>query len=257
MFKATMAEVSVLKKIVESIKDIVNIVNIDASIDGLSFQAMDLSHVALVAMNLRSEGFQSYQADRKIPLGIKLVNLHKILKCADSGDTLTLECEDDPQQLMIKFESTSHEKTSKFNLNLMMQEDEQLQIPETVYSSRITMPSSEFSRIIRELSQLAESVKISTTKKNIIFAVNGDIVNGEMELKENNSNQPSQNIKIDVDDTVVNNFSLTFLNQFTRASSLSESVNLYMSENTPLVVEFPIGDIGSLKFYLAPKLNED
>ena len=257
MFQAKMTDVTILKKIVESIKDIVNIVNIDASPTGLSFQAMDLSHVALVSLTLRSEGFQAYRAERNIPLGIKLVNLHKILKCADNSDMLTLECDDDPQQLMIKFESQTQDKTSKFCLNLMMQEDEQLQIPETVYSSRVSMPSGEFSRIIRELSQLAESVKISTTKKNIVFSVHGDIVNGEMELKENNSNRASECIKIDVDETVTNSFSLTFLNQFTRASALSETVNLYMSENTPLVVDFPISDFGSLKFYLAPKLNEE
>ena len=119
------------------------------------------------------------------------------------------------------------------------------------------MPSGEFSRIIRELAQLAESVKIQTSKKSIVFSINGDIVNGDMELKENNSTRPNENIKIDVDEQVTNSFSLTFLNQFTRASLLSESVNLYMSENTPLVVDFPIGDYGSLKFYLAPKLNEE
>ena len=257
MFQAKMSDVSVLKKIVESIKDIVNIVNIEASPNGLSFQAMDLSHVALVSLNLRSDGFHSYKCDKNIPLGIKLVNLHKILKCADSSDVLTLECEDDPQQLMIKFESQTQDKTSKFCLNLMMQEDEQLQIPETVYSSRVTMPSGEFSRIIRELAQLAESVKIQTSKKSIVFAIQGDIVNGDMELKENNSSRANETIKIDVDEQVINSFSLTFLNQFTRASMLSESVNLYMSENTPLVVDFPIGDYGSLKFYLAPKLNEE
>lgn len=257
MFRAKLADVTILKKIVESIKDIVNIVNIDASPTGLSFQAMDLSHVALVSLVLRQDGFQSYEAQRNIPLGIKLVNLHKILKCADNSDVVTLECEDDPQQLQIKFESQSQDKISKFCLNLMMQEDEQLQIPETIYSSRVSMPSGEFSRIIRELSQLAESVKISTTKKSITFSVHGDIVNGDMELRENNSNRPSETIKIDVDETVTNSFSLTFLNQFTRASSLSDTVNLYMSENTPLVVDFPISDFGSLKFYLAPKLNEE
>ena len=257
MFKAKMQDVSVLKKIVEAIKDIVNIVNIDANPTGLSFQAMDLSHVALVSLNLKSDGFQDYRADKNIPLGIKLVNLHKILKCADNSDVLTLECDDDPQQLTIKFDSQSQDKTSKFCLNLMMQEDEQLQIPETVYSSRVTMPSGEFSRIIRELAQLAESVKIKTTKKSITFEVHGDIVTGDMELKENNSARANEAIKIDVDEQVTNSFSLTFLNQFTRATSLSDSVNLYMSENTPLVVEFPIAEYGNLKFYLAPKLNEE
>lgn len=257
MFEARMQDVTTLKKIVESIKDIVNIVNIDASPSGMSFQAMDTSHVALVSLSLRPNGFQDYRADRTIPLGIKLAHLHKVLKCADSSDMITLSCDDDPQQLTIRFDSQSQEKTSKFNMNLMLQEDEQLQIPETAYSSRITLPSGEFSRIIRELNQLAESVKITTNKKGIVFSVNGDIVNGEMELKANNSSKNDQAIKIDVDEPTSNSFSLNFLNMFTRASSLADVVNLFMSENTPLVVEFPIGDYGSLKFYLAPKLNEE
>lgn len=257
MFSAKLQEVVVLKKIVESIKDIVNVVNIDACPNGLSFQAMDLSHVALVSLVLRAEGFQAYRADKNFPLGIKLANLHKILKCADNSDVVTLECEDEPQQLHFKFESAHQDKLSKFSLNLMMQDDEQLQIPETVYSSRISMPSAEFSRIIRELSQLAESVKIVTTKKSIGFSVQGDVVSGDMELRENHSDKLSELVHIDVDEPVSNSFSLTFLNSFTRSAALSDSVNLYMSENTPLVVEFRIGDFGSLKYYLAPKLTEE
>jgi len=257
MFQAKLNEVHVLKKIVEAIKDIVNVVNIDANPNGLSFQAMDLSHVALVSLVLHAQGFQQYRADKNFPLGIKLANLHKILKCADNTDIVTMECEDEPQQLHFKFESQRQDKLSKFSLNLMMQDDEQLQIPQTVYASRITMPSSEFMRIIRELSQLAESVKITTTKKSISFSVNGDIVAGEMELRENNSDKQGEMIHIDVDEPVSNSFSLTFLNSFTKASTLSDSVHLYMSENTPLVVEYQIGEFGSLKYYLAPKLSDE
>lgn len=129
MFEAKLNEVHVLKKIVDAIKDIVNVVNIDASSTGLSFQAMDLSHVALVSLQLRAEGFQSYRADKNFPLGIKLANLHKILKCADNSDVAIMSCEDEPQQLHFRFESQRQDKLSKFALNLMMQEDEQLQIP--------------------------------------------------------------------------------------------------------------------------------
>ena len=67
---------------------------------------------------------------------------------------------------------------------------------------------------------------------------------------------PSEAVHIDVDEPVTNTFSLKFLNSFCRGDSLSESVNLMMSENTPLVVEYKIHNIGQLKFYLAPKLQE-
>lgn len=70
------------------------------------------------------------------------------------------------------------------------------------------------------------------------------------------TSSPSEAVHIDVDEPVSNTFSLKFLNSFCKGDSLSESVNLMMSENTPLVVEYKIHNIGQLKFYLAPKLQE-
>ena len=92
-----------------------------------------------------------------------------------------------------------------------MQEDDQLQIPQQVYSSKVQLPSGEFSRIVRELGQLAESVTVATTKNSIKFEVRGDVTTGEMELMENNSENDNERVSIDVDKPVVQSFSLTFL----------------------------------------------
>ena len=147
MFRAQMNEAGTLKKIVESIKDIVTNVNIDAGPNGISMQAMDPSHVALVNLNLKAEGFADYRADKTFPLGIKLANLNKILKVGGNDDTLTLECEDEPTQLNIKFENGGIQ-SSQFSLNLISLDSEQLQIPETTYTSSIVMPTSDFSNIL-------------------------------------------------------------------------------------------------------------
>lgn len=96
MFSCKLYDGNVLKKIVESIKDVVNNVNIEVNQDGMSFQAMDLSHVALVTLNLRHDGFQEYKCPKTYSLGIKLQNLHKILKCANPSDYITMECEEEP-----------------------------------------------------------------------------------------------------------------------------------------------------------------
>jgi len=48
MFEAKLTDGTVLKRIVEAIKDLVTEVNIDVTPTGLSLQAMDSSHVALV-----------------------------------------------------------------------------------------------------------------------------------------------------------------------------------------------------------------
>lgn len=103
MFQAELKEGNILKKIVDSIKDIVTNVNLEAGPNGIGMQAMDPTHVALVSLELKQEGFDSYRADKNFQLGIKLNNLHKILKCANNNDSITLSCKDDPSQLTLQF----------------------------------------------------------------------------------------------------------------------------------------------------------
>jgi len=47
------------------------------------------------------------------------------------------------------------------------------------------------------------------------------------------------------------------LNLFNKAAPLSPNVNLYLSGESPLVVEYKMEGLGALKFYLAPKINDE
>lgn len=72
MFEAKLTEAAMLKKIMDAIKDLVNEASWDCSSAGMSLQAMDTSHVSLVAVNMRSEGFEKYRCDRNVTLGMNL-----------------------------------------------------------------------------------------------------------------------------------------------------------------------------------------
>ena len=69
MFEAKLSEGHVFKKIIDSLKDLVKSVNFEANNTGLSMQAMDSSHVALVSFLLHESGFQSFRCDRPLTLG--------------------------------------------------------------------------------------------------------------------------------------------------------------------------------------------
>jgi proliferating cell nuclear antigen len=149
------------------------------------------------------------------------------------------------------------EKISDFNLNLLTIDSEQLSIPETEYSSIVTMSSAEFTRICREMSQISETVTIETSKESIKFSVNGEIGGGSVTIKGNESDKKEEQTTLEVDEPVSLSFALRYLNLFNKASNLSNQVVLSMSTDTPLVVEYRIPDLGSLRFYLAPKITED
>ncbi len=91
MFEARLTQGGLLKKLLDAVKDLVTDGNFDCSSTGFGLQAMDTSHVSLVSMMLRSDGFDHYRCDRNISMGMNLVNMAKMLKCANDKDIVTMK----------------------------------------------------------------------------------------------------------------------------------------------------------------------
>ena len=64
-------------------------------------------------------------------------------------------------------------------------------------------------------------------------------------------------VEVTFDEPVALNFALRYLNFFTKASPLSGTVLLSLSKDVPLVVEYRIEDLGHIRFYLAPKIEDE
>jgi proliferating cell nuclear antigen len=143
-------------------------------------------------------------------------------------------------------------------LKLMEIDAEQLAIPDTEYKCTIKMPSEEFMRIIRDLQVLGDTCTMSCTKEGIRFSVSGSIGTGNILVRSNASAAETKDqVVIDMQEPVELNFALRYLNFFTKATSVSDQVIICMSPDVPMVVEYPIDDMGHVKFYLAPKIDED
>lgn len=142
-------------------------------------------------------------------------------------------------------------------LKLMEIDAEQLAIPDTEYQCTVKMPSAEFQRIIRDLQVLGDTCTISCTKEGIKFSVSGTIGTGNILIRSNASDEPKEQVVIDMQEPVELNFALRYLNFFTKATPLSDQVVICMSPDVPMVIEYPIEEVGHVKFYLAPKIEED
>lgn len=81
MFEARLVQGNLLKKILDAIAPLVSQANFDCSSNGIELQAMDNSHVSLVSLLLRNDGFEHFRCDRKKAVGIKMESMQKILKC--------------------------------------------------------------------------------------------------------------------------------------------------------------------------------
>ncbi|KXN74880.1 proliferating cell nuclear antigen [Conidiobolus coronatus NRRL 28638] len=260
MFEAKLSQGGLLKKVVEAVKELVNECNIDCNDSGLQLQAMDSSHVALVALILKSEGFEPYRCDRNITLGVSITSLNKLLKCANNDDVITLKSEDDCQVLSMTFESPKEDRVSEYDLKLMDIDIEHLGLPDTKYDCTVSMSSGEFQRICRDLGMLSENISIEIIKSQIKFSAKGEFGNGSVTLKQGSSsiddNDSNTATVIDCEKPVNLTFSVKYLTHFAKAASISNTVTLSLTPDVPILVQFNIGEIGHLQYYLAPKIDD-
>jgi len=256
MFESRLIQGRILKQVIESIKDLVTDANVDCSEDEISIQCMDGSHVSLVAVSLSASAFDHYRCDRPISLGINSNNMSKIFKMMGNDDIVVLRAEEGGDNLGLIFESTKSETIADFELKLMEIANEQLGIPDSPYKCSIQMPSNEFQRIVRDLQVLGDTCAISCTKEGVRFCVQGPLGTGNILVKSNAAEKEEDQVIIDMEEPVELNFALRYLNFFTKATSLSSKVIISMSPEVPVVVEYPIDDVGYIKYFLAPKIEE-
>jgi proliferating cell nuclear antigen len=150
-----------------------------------------------------------------------------------------------------------NDRSAEFQLNLLTLDTESLGIPETEYPTYIKMSASEFVRLCKDMTQLTDAVHISVTKEGAVFSVHGKAGAGKIKLKRNNAEKVEDQIDIKCDENISSGYGLQYLNSFAKASSLAGSVSLYLSTQYPLMIEYDIESMGFLKFYLAPKMDEE
>ncbi|PSC71363.1 Proliferating cell nuclear antigen [Micractinium conductrix] len=257
MFEARLAQAQVLKKLLEAVKELIQEANFEVQAEGMSLQAMDGSHVSLVSLHLRSDGFEHFRCDRPFSMGMNLNNMDKMMKCAGKEDTLTMRAEDDGDTVAFLFEAGNQARVSEFELKLMDITSENLGIPDNEYAATVRMPSGEFQRIVKDLATIGDTVEIVVSKEGIKFSANGDIGSANVLCRHSTGGKEEEQMVIDMVEPVSLTFSLRYLTSFTKATPLAPSVTIMLSRELPVVVEYKVADLGWVRYYLAPKIEED
>eukprot|EP00057_Strongylocentrotus_purpuratus_P007183 XP_011661657.1 PREDICTED: proliferating cell nuclear antigen [Strongylocentrotus purpuratus] len=196
----------------------------------ISMQGMDPSHVALTVLMLQNDLFDQFRCDRNVTLGLNHATFSKILKCAANDDIITLKAEDQPDECNLLFQSANDDKTSDFIIKLTDIDQETLGIPDTEYAATVKVPSVEFQRICRDLSQFGDTIIISVKKGCVEFSGTGEIGSAKIALKESGNVDDDEKVSVEMDkDTPCSlSFASRYLNYFTKATSLSDTVTLQL-----------------------------
>lgn len=201
--------------------------------------------------------FQEFRCDRDLVLGLDLESLGKILKQGNNEDYLTLIAEDSPDSLLIVFEDKKKDRISEFSLKLMDIDSDVLTIDDMDNDCSITMPSSDFAKIARDFKTMSESLQIVVTKESVKFKADGQIGSGSVIFKPHTDlDNPDESIKIDMNQPVNLTFGAKYLNDIVKASTLSSTITIKLTDKAPALFEFKLPS-GYLRYYLAPKFEDE
>ncbi|GAB2209572.1 hypothetical protein Droror1_Dr00026790 [Drosera rotundifolia] len=109
-----------------------------------------------------------------------------------------------------------------------------------------------------ELGTSIQLSVISVTKEGVKFSSTGDIGTANIVCRQNTTvDKPEDQTIIEMNEPVTLTFALRYMNSFTKATPLSNTVTISLSSELPVVVEYKIAEMGYIRFYLAPKIEED
>lgn len=260
MFEARLAQGNLFKKIVEAIAPLVPEINIEITSSGLTIQAMDSGHVCLLLLELDAGTFDPFRCDKNITLGLQTQNLLKVLRCASNDDAITLRAKHDTDSMEVFIENTDQDRMSSFEIKLMDIDQERLGIPDRENDAVIKLPSTDFQRITRDVTQFGDSMVITCTKEGIQFATapsNTDS-SAKITLKEGASmDKKGEGVSIELSEPVAQTFACHYLGFFIKATPLSDRVTISVKDGQPMCLEYPIGSVGHLQYFLAPKVTDD
>ena len=128
---------------------------------GMKIMAMDGTHTILVHLKLKSDRFDEYFCPQKHILGINMINLHKLVKTMSNNESIVLFMKkSDTTKLGIEILNGEKQMVTRFHLNLIELDIKPIEIPPVQFPSIITMPSSDFQKIVRDMHTLGEIVEI-------------------------------------------------------------------------------------------------
>lgn len=246
-----------IKVLFDSLRDILTDVNIHFTKETMWLKAMDSSHVALIYLCLEGENFETYVCNANdVVCGVNMTSLSKLIKTITPQDTVSFKVRaGSPDKMEICISNSAKNSQSISVLNLLDINEDTYDVPDVKYDSVIKIPSNDFQKNCRDLSSIGETVRITSKSTELRFEAKGDFATQCIVMGVSGESGIIQSSHGGKD--VTEEFSLKYLNMFTKSTNLGSIVELYFANNRPMIALYKVGNLGRIQYALAPKISED
>lgn len=241
---------SIFKRILETIVDLVDDCEMNATEKGISIQVMDSMHACIIDIFLSKDFFHKYRCDRSISLGIKIKDFLKILKSItfESQFVFKMCADDDCQVLNLDYDCEGY--NLKFDLSLFVFKMEKYEFPVQEYEAEVEMKTSEFSLVPKIVGRFDENIEIAAIDKSLVFSQKSDRANANLTIKE------KEGVIVNIMVNTTKEIAMKYVHCAAKAAALCEDMKVCMGAATPVFFEFELSGCGFIRFFVAPKLQD-
>ena len=257
----------ILKSLFETIKPYIKETNIVINKDGLKISTLDTSKISLTYIKLDAKKFESYYCERPVVVGIDTNILFKTIKSANRRETITFYMDkNDEDKLGIELADPFMGKVKDYKIPMLALDDKVINISEMCFDYVINIPSVQFQQIIKDIQLLeGKVVEIKSIGKQLIFNCTDGLAEFKTAISEIDENlnkdqktllqqngEDIRSVKFEKtnDKIVQGRFKLSHLINFIKASHLCENMNILLTNDKPLILEYFVADLGIMRFLL-------
>lgn len=235
-------QASSLKSVFDVLKDIINDVNFEFDSTGVHVSTLDTAKVTFINMFLHADNFEEYECKKKITAGMNILNTFKLLKTIGNNDTLEMVIDESMEHMDIIIENVQKKSITRFRMKLLDINEESFNMNDFSFDVTTILPSVNFQRIIRDMSNFSSTVEISRLENKLILRCAGDFVDQETEIECSDM----------VEKKYKNEYSLKYINVFTKATNICSTVSIQHHVDGAIAFKYSIANLGDISFYLAP-----
>jgi len=233
------------KNCIDSIVNLIDEGSFEVNANGISLKAMDPSQIAMVCFSIPKSSFSKYKVDDTAKIGINFDSMGKILARSRGKDKLRMMLEEN--KLVLEF--IGEDKRS-FKLPLIEVREGVQKEPKIEFDAMVKIKAGQFKEILGDAALLSSHVVLEASGKGFFVEVHGD--SGDLRVEREKTGEATLGIDVKKDSRAT--FPLQFMEDMVKACPDNESLSLNLKTNSPIKVEYTIGD-AKLVYYLAPRIE--
>lgn len=245
MFNAKVKS-EVLKGIIDVTSPLVNEVKFNITPKGVSLRAVDPAHVAMVDLKVESKAFEEYKAT-EMELGIDMDKLGSIMRLSSSGDTISLEYDEETNRLIIKIGNLVRKMGLIDTAGMPDPKMPNLDLP-----AKIVIKSSELNQGVRASEAVSDHLAVTVNKDNFELSAEGDTDTVNLKLPKDLL------VELNSSGKYKSLFSIDYFSNMIKSVRSEDAITIQLGNDNPVRVDFDIANSkGHVTYLLAPRIESE